>query len=181
MKFSELIEQCNECVKTFNPVISTIDSHADNFLGTLKDPYEKVFVKQIFYGCIRYQDFLKVFTKIFIEKHPVGTNRNDTVLYMIFAYLSFFRLEELALEDYRKLILSQDHLKMHVFLQFVFNAEELRNNVREAWMELYDFSYIDDKIIGGIEKNLPNVSDILRIVEKKATGRVKGAGTGALS
>lgn len=32
--------------------------------------------------------------------------------------------------------------------------------------------YIDDKIIGGVEKNLPNVSDILRKVELKATGKV---------
>lgn len=45
MKFSELLEQCIECVKTYNPVISTIDSHADNFLANAKDPYEKVFVK----------------------------------------------------------------------------------------------------------------------------------------
>ena len=44
--------------------------------------------------------------------------------------------------------------------------------MRIHWMEIYDFQYIDDKIIGGIEKNLPNVSDILRIVEKKATGKV---------
>jgi hypothetical protein len=42
-------------------------------------------------------------------------------------------------------------------------------------MELYDYQYLDDKIIGGIEKNLPNVSDILRIVEKKATGKVTSA------
>ena len=39
-------------------------------------------------------------------------------------------------------------------------------------MELYDFKYIDDKVIGGVEKNLPNVSDILRIIERKATGKV---------
>jgi hypothetical protein len=39
-------------------------------------------------------------------------------------------------------------------------------------MELYDYQYIDDKIIGGIEKNLPNVSEILRVIEKKATGKV---------
>ena len=39
-------------------------------------------------------------------------------------------------------------------------------------MELYDFQYINDKIIGGIEKNLPNVAEILRTVEKKAVGRV---------
>ena len=39
-------------------------------------------------------------------------------------------------------------------------------------MELYDYQYIDDKIIGGIEKNLPSVTDILRTLEKKATGKV---------
>jgi hypothetical protein len=116
MKFSELIDMCIECVKTFNPVINTIDSHADNFLSGMKDPYEKVFVKQIFYGCIRYQDFLKVFTTVFFKRHPVGTNRNDIVMYQVFSYLSFFRLEELAIEDYRKLILSQDAVKMHIFL-----------------------------------------------------------------
>ena len=39
-------------------------------------------------------------------------------------------------------------------------------------MELYDFQYINDKIIGGIEKNLPNVAEVLRTVEKKAVGRI---------
>jgi len=35
---------------------------------------------------------------------------------MIFGYLSFFRLEELAIEDYKKLVMSQDSLKMHTYL-----------------------------------------------------------------
>jgi hypothetical protein len=106
MKFSELIQQADECIKAFNPVISTIDSHADDYLKKMKDPYEKVFIKQLFYGVIRYEDFLKVFVKVFIEKHPVGSSRNDATIYMMFAYLSFFRLEELAIEDYRKLVMS---------------------------------------------------------------------------
>ena len=42
-------------------------------------------------------------------------------------------------------------------------------------MELYDYQYIDDNVIAGIEKNLPNVVDILRNVEKKATGKVTSA------
>jgi hypothetical protein len=45
MKYAELIEKCDECIRTFNPVISTIDSHADTYLVTVKDPYEKVFIK----------------------------------------------------------------------------------------------------------------------------------------
>jgi len=72
MKFSELIDSCIECIKSFNPIIKTIDSHADDFLKDViynctnslkiqfKDPYEKVFIKQVFYGCVRYQEFLKV-------------------------------------------------------------------------------------------------------------------------
>lgn len=39
-------------------------------------------------------------------------------------------------------------------------------------MACYDFEYIDSKVIGGVEKNLPAVADILKHVEKKATGKV---------
>lgn len=38
-------------------------------------------------------------------------------------------------------------------------------------MNLYDFAYIDDKIIGLIEKNLPNVAEVLKKVEIRATGK----------
>ena len=38
-------------------------------------------------------------------------------------------------------------------------------------MTLYDYTYIDEKIIGGIEKNLPRVSEILKKVELRATGK----------
>ncbi len=61
---------------------------------------------------------------------------------------------------------------MHVFLQFIFNAEKLKEHVRVDWITLYDYTYIDEKIIGAIERNLPNVAEILGTVEKKATGQV---------
>lgn len=32
MKFAELIDHCIECIKSYNPVIKTVDSHADDFL-----------------------------------------------------------------------------------------------------------------------------------------------------
>lgn len=72
MKFSDLIEHCTTCIKGFNPVVKTIDSHADEFISQVRqffvgaltysfflsdqftDPYEKVFIKQVFYGCTRY-------------------------------------------------------------------------------------------------------------------------------
>ena len=44
--------------------------------------------------------------------------------------------------------------------------------MREPWMAVYDFIYIDEKIIGGVEKNLPAVGEIIKYVEKKATGKI---------
>lgn len=38
-------------------------------------------------------------------------------------------------------------------------------------MTLYDYTYIDEKIIGGVEKNLPNVAEILKTIEIRATGK----------
>jgi hypothetical protein len=47
--------------------------------------------------------------------------------------------------------------------------------VREEWMTLYDYAYIDEKIIGVVEKNLPNVAEILKKVEIRATGKATSA------
>jgi len=60
---------------------------------------------------------------------------------------------------------------MNVLLQFMFDTDNLRANVRAKWMEFYDYVYLDDKIIGGIEKNLPSVVEILGAIEKRATGK----------
>lgn len=53
--------------------------------------------------------------------------------------------------------MSQEATKMHIFLQFAFNPDNLRENLREPWMEHYDYVYIDEKIIGGVEKNLHSI------------------------
>jgi uncharacterized protein with von Willebrand factor type A (vWA) domain len=48
-------------------------------------------------------------------------------------------------------------------------------------MTLYDYTYIDEKIIGGVEKNLPNVAEILKTVEKRATGKATSVISGGTS
>jgi hypothetical protein len=112
---------------------------------------------------------------VLFKRFSASTNRNDSTLYSVIGYLTFFRLEELAIEDYRKIVLSQDAVKMNVLFQFLYNTDNLRQYVREEWMTLYDFTYIDEKIIGTIEKNLPNVAEILKTIEKRATGKVTSA------
>ena len=98
----------------------------------MQNAYEKVFLKQVFYGCVRYEPFLKAFLKVFFIEgsSPAMTpNRKDSHLYSIFAYLTLFRLDELQLEDFKRIIMSQDIVKMHGFLQFIFDIEKLKTHV----------------------------------------------------
>lgn len=63
-----------------------------------------MFIKQVFYGVLRYADFLKVFTDNLFHYNKSSTERKDETLYQIFAYLSIFRLDELPSDDYKLLI-----------------------------------------------------------------------------
>lgn len=71
------------------------------------------------------------------------TNRKDGTLFSIFGYISLFRLDDLNPEDFKRLVLSQDNVKMNVFLQFLFNVDNLKTNVRDEWMKFFDYQYID--------------------------------------
>jgi len=64
---------------------------------------------------------------------------------------------------------------MNTFLQFSFNTDKLREHLKHEWMTCFDPDFIDDKIIGGIEKNLPGVQSIINNIEMKATGKITGA------
>ena len=64
-----------------------------------------MFIKQVYYGVLRYSDFLKVFTDVLFTSKPATTERKDTTLFQIITYLTIFRLSELPLSDYKSLVL----------------------------------------------------------------------------
>ena len=137
MKYSQLIERCIELIDTFDEKIMTPDSHAEQFLAELKcEDTERVFMKQVFYGCERYRGFLKVSNNAIFNLFTSTTNRkNDATLFAIFTYLICFRMDELPLNEFKKIVMSQDQGKMNVLLNFLFNFEDLRKNVFEEWQE----------------------------------------------
>jgi len=172
MKYSDLIDKCVEIRKTWNPVVESLDSHAENFLKKYTDDNEKVFIKQVFFGTYRYEEFIKAFNTALFKRSPAETNRNDAPVNAVFIYLVCFRLNELPFEEFKKIVLSQNPVKMHVLFQFLCNVELLHQHVRDEWCKLYDATYIDDVIIGGIEKRLPTMADLLGTISMKATGKV---------
>lgn len=63
-----------------------------------------MFIKQVFYGIMRYSDFLKIFTDKLFALNRSSTERKDEYLYQILAYLIIFRLDELPIEDFKCII-----------------------------------------------------------------------------
>ena len=63
-----------------------------------------MFIKQIFYGVMRYLEFLKVCTENLFANNKATTDRKDENLYHIFAYLAIFRLDELPIDDFKHFV-----------------------------------------------------------------------------
>lgn len=135
MKYNQLIAKCIELIDSFNENIMTPDSHATEFLGALKcEDTERVFLKQVFYGTERYKGFLKASNNIIFDLHSTMTNRkNDATLFSVFTYLICFRLDELPFTEFKKIVLSQDMVKMHVLFGFIFDFKTLEEKVLDAW------------------------------------------------
>lgn len=137
MKYSDLIKKCQELIESYNENIMTPDSHAQQFISQLKlEDTEKVFLKQVFYGYERYKNFLQAFNNVLFNIKKQQTNRkNDATIFAIFTYLICFRLDELPFNEFRKMVLSQDFVKMNVLLNFLFDFDMLKNQVFPAWSE----------------------------------------------
>jgi hypothetical protein len=109
MKYSQLIEKCLELIDTYDSNLMTPDSHAELFLSKLKcEDTERVFMKQVFYGCERYSNFIKASNQLIFTQFSGSTNRkNDATLFSVFTYLICFRMDELPFAEFKKIVMSQ--------------------------------------------------------------------------
>ena len=64
-----------------------------------------MFIKQVYFGVLRYKEFLKEFTEFLFVSKPSSTERKDDTLFQIIIYLTIFRINELPLDDYKSIIL----------------------------------------------------------------------------
>lgn len=64
-----------------------------------------MFIRQVYFGVLRYSEFLKEFTEFLFTSKPSSTERKDDTLFQIILYLTIFRINELPIEDYKAIIL----------------------------------------------------------------------------
>merc|ERR1719446_582805 len=133
----ELLNACEELVRTFNPARTTVDAHTADYVAQRRvgQPDDQRFLQQVMYGCTRYKKLLRVFISSLYFKHSGETQRTDQTLYSVLGYLALVRLTELGFGDFRQLLLSQEHLKMSIFLRFLFDEENLKSWLRPEWIK----------------------------------------------
>ena len=145
-----LMAACEEAVRTYNPVRTTVDTHTADYIAEKKigDADDQRFIEQVMYGCMRYKKMLKVFLSSLYFKHGGETQRADYTLYMVLSYIALLRLHELGFSSFRALLLSQENFKMSVLLKFLFSEENLTQWLRPEWLKLYDPAFVDEQLIG---------------------------------
>jgi hypothetical protein len=64
-----------------------------------------MFIKQIFFGVLRYKKFLQIFTDVFFTFSAHTKNSKDEIIYFIIIYITIFRFDEIPFKDYKSLLL----------------------------------------------------------------------------
>eukprot|EP00928_Gymnodinium_smaydae_P053357 TRINITY_DN37367_c0_g1_i1.p2 TRINITY_DN37367_c0_g1~~TRINITY_DN37367_c0_g1_i1.p2 ORF type:complete len:761 (-),score=288.59 TRINITY_DN37367_c0_g1_i1:52-2334(-) len=176
----ELLSKCIQIVNTFDPKRTTVDAYVQD-TDILKDKrigeVETKFVHQVFYGCIRYQKFLKLFVTSFLYRCPTTAIRSDQTLYTILGYLLFFRLGELGVDEFREFLRCGHGTDsaLLALMQYALDVEELEKWVKMEWCKLYDLTFVEEEVIGKLQGFREELWPIVEEVELKATGTVASA------
>tara|TARA_B110000208_G_C11764380_1_gene428076 strand:- start:903 stop:2057 length:1155 start_codon:yes stop_codon:yes gene_type:complete len=163
-----LIAECERMIKTFNPIVTTVDAHVETELGEADGPDadpDFVFIKQVFYGCMTNKRALKVFLSSFFYNNGARAARADYTLYMIYSYVLFWRLDELGFAQCESLVDAQEPTKMHVLLCYLFDIEMLNKWVKTEWVKIYDLEYVEDVLIGRVRRFQPRMDLFLAQME----------------
>lgn len=86
---------------------------------------------------------LKALIRVIFTINSTSTNSNDTLPFTVISYLAIFRYDELGPDNFRKLVETQEPLKMHVLLSFLFNEQIMRERVYEVWCQFFDYKFVD--------------------------------------
>lgn len=175
MPRGKLLQKCVEIIDTFDSKKTTVDAYVDD-APVLKDKsvgkVEHKFIHQVFYGCVRYQKFLKLFVTSFLYKCPAQAVRSEQTLYMVLAYLLFFRLEELGVPEMRQMLNSGYGTATALFalLKYALDVGELERWVKVEWCKVFDVRYIEEEVIGKLQGYAEELRPVVEEIEFKATG-----------
>lgn len=181
MKRRELLAACEQLIKSFDPARMTVDAHADEQLRELTgaSASDRLFLQQVFYGTFRYRELLRPALTRFLEVSAgKGASRRDYTTILVLAYLAVFRLHELGTSRFGALVTSSTLAPAgaHALLSFLFDEQELSDELRSCWTRVLDPEFVDLEIIAKMRRCRAEAIDPL-LAQLHVSAFGSGAGT----
>ena len=112
----------------------------------------------------------QVFLSSFYFNNSSRILRSDYTKYMILAYLTLFRMEEMGMKRFKFIMSSQDPTKVHHFLGYLFDLHNINVWLKDEWVKVLDRQFVEGTLIANIKKRMPAVKAFLEATHDKAFG-----------
>ncbi|EDV18889.1 uncharacterized protein TRIADDRAFT_34497, partial [Trichoplax adhaerens] len=113
---------------------------------------DKIFVIEVFSGCVRHRRILDVTIDRFYLKEGKTCLRAYQNLFKALCYIACFRMNEIGISTYSKLVMSQDPYKMMKFLTYLFNETYINTWLCDEWSKTYDPDYVQEELVAPMLK-----------------------------
>uniref|UniRef100_A0A8D0BYY1 Cilia- and flagella-associated protein 99 n=1 Tax=Salvator merianae TaxID=96440 RepID=A0A8D0BYY1_SALMN len=131
---------------------------------------EETLIIATLFGCIKYKPLLDVVVNAYYVRDGKHCKVSEHNLYIIVCYLATFQLEELGLQQFRKIIKSMGTAKICKFLRFYFNEVNLCTWISDEWSQIYDSVYVKDNWIDPLLKRKPKIHQLIdQLTERLST------------
>lgn len=176
-----LMHISSKLLSTFNYKTDGVDKHFQSFLESSEsnhlDENGRVFVSEVFAGCIRYNTLIKVIVDGYYASDGRTCLRSESSLYFVLSYLIMFRLEELGMNNFKKLMNSQHAGKMYKFLKFVFDENNLYGWIKDEWYKTYDSSFVDVNILLPVQRLQSEMTEYISHLDAIVNNRLPSSYT----
>ncbi|XP_040191236.1 cilia- and flagella-associated protein 99 [Rana temporaria] len=129
---------------------------------------EKQFVLEVLSGCVQYTDLLDIVVDAFYARDGKNSLKSEHALYLVFCYITTFKLEEYGILGFSRIIKSQDVPKMGRFLRFFLDHLNLNTWIKDEWSQIYDSNYVKENWIIPLLNWQPEVLDLIDGFESKS-------------
>ncbi|XP_068709069.1 cilia- and flagella-associated protein 99-like isoform X2 [Montipora foliosa] len=175
MNHKHLFSCCVEILDSFNPRIHGVLEHLNACLATKQglEENDEAFITEVFSGCVQYTNILKVVVDGFYADAGKNSLRVDRNVYVVMVYLALYRLDELGIPHFRKFALSYDTNKIHRFLSFLFNEDNITTWMKNEWCRHYEHSYVQTNLVSPLLRWLPELHDLVTEFADKLANKQK--------
>ncbi|XP_059500894.1 cilia- and flagella-associated protein 99 isoform X2 [Stegostoma tigrinum] len=172
--YSQLISDVVHLLGQFDPQ----NQSADHFVSEAAKHYqaqgeaEHTFMVEVLSGCLQYRPLLNVVVTEFYMRDGRNFLRSENNLYVVICYLATFRLKELGLKHFTKIINSQSVNKMYQFLRFFFDSMNLTTWIKDEWCQIYDVAYVNQMLIDPLLRWQPKINNLIDHLANKLANRI---------